>query len=131
MQVYALTAVATNEVIDNFYGELKETMDWLPKKDIVMVMGELNAKVGKGSHGSVIDHNELGDRNEAGDRLLGFGVSNDLVISNTCFTQPPCRLYMWSSPDEKHRSQIDFIMIKRRWRSVVQSATTRPGADCG
>ena len=61
MQVYAPTADATDEVIDNFYGKLQETMDRLPKKDIVMVMGDLTAKVGKGSYGSVIGQNELGD----------------------------------------------------------------------
>ena len=40
------------------------------------------------------------------------------------------KLYTWTSPDRKHQNQIDFIMIKLRWKSLVQLATTRPGADC-
>ena len=38
---------------------------------------------------------------------------------------------MVTSPDGRHRNQIDFILCSQRWRSSIQSAITRPGADCG
>jgi len=41
------------------------------------------------------------------------------------------RLYTWTSPDGQHRNQIDYIFCSQRWRSSIQSAKTRPGADCG
>ena len=41
------------------------------------------------------------------------------------------RLYTWISPDGRHRNQIDYILCSQRWRSSIQSAKTRPGADCG
>ena len=37
----------------------------------------------------------------------------------------------WNSPDGQHRNQIDYILCRQRWRSSIQSAKTRPGADCG
>ena len=37
---------------------------------------------------------------------------------------------MWTSPDGQHRNQIDYILCSQRWRSSIQSAKTRPGADC-
>ena len=37
----------------------------------------------------------------------------------------------WTSPDGQHRNQIDYILCSQRWRSSIQSAKTRPGADCG
>ena len=37
----------------------------------------------------------------------------------------------WTSPDGQHWNQIDYILCSQRWRSSVQSAETRPGADCG
>ena len=40
-------------------------------------------------------------------------------------------LYTWISTDGKHRNQIDYILCIQRWRSSIQSAKTRPGADCG
>ena len=39
--------------------------------------------------------------------------------------------YTWTSPDGQHRNQIDYILCSQRWRSSIQSAKTRPGADCG
>ena len=40
-------------------------------------------------------------------------------------------LYTWTSPNGQYQSQIDYILCSRRWRSCIQSAKIRPGADCG
>ena len=60
-----------------------------------------------------------------------FCQENALVITNTLFQQHKRRLYTWTSPDGQHQNQIDYILCSQRWRSSVQSAKTRPGADCG
>ena len=73
----------------------------------------------------------LGERNEAGQRLVEFCQENTLVIANTLFQQHKRRLCTWTSPDGQHRKQIDYILCSQRWRSSIQSAKTRPGADCG
>ena len=70
-------------------------------------------------------------RNEAGQRLIEFCQENALVIANTLFQQHKRRLYTWTSPDGQHPNQIDYILCSQRWRSSIQSAKTRPGADCG
>ena len=70
-------------------------------------------------------------QNEAGQRLTEFCQENTLVKANTLFQQYKRRLYTWTSPDGRHQSQIDFIFCSQRWRSSIQSAKTRPGADCG
>ena len=54
-----------------------------------------------------------------------------MVIANTLFQQHKRRLYTWTSPDGQHQNQIDYILCSQRWRSSIQSAKTRPGADCG
>ena len=56
---------------------------------------------------------------------------NTLVIANTLFQQHKRKLYTWTSPDGQHQNQIDYILCSQRWRSCIQSAKTRPGADCG
>jgi len=73
----------------------------------------------------------LGVQNEAGQRLTEFCQENALVIANTLFQQHKRRLYTWISPDGQHRNQIDYILCSQRWRSAIQSAKTRPGADYG
>ena len=49
-------------------------------------------------------------------------------------TQSPLtRIYgnkLWTSPDNQHQNQVDYILWSQRWRSSIQSAKTRPGADC-
>ena len=54
-----------------------------------------------------------------------------MIITNTLFQQHRRRLYTWTSPDGQHQNQIDYILCSQRWRSSIQSAKTRPGADCG
>ena len=70
-------------------------------------------------------------QNEAGQRLIEFCQENALVIANTFFQQHKRKLYAWTSPDGHHQNQIDYILCSQRWRSSIQSAKTRPGADCG
>ena len=72
-----------------------------------------------------------GIQNEAGQRLIKFSQENALVIANTFVQQHKRRLYTWTSPDGQQRNQIDFILCSQRWRSSIQSAKTRSGADCG
>ena len=63
--------------------------------------------------------------------LIEFCQENILAIANTLFQQHKRRLYMWTSPDGQYRNQIDYILCSQRWRSSIQSAKTRLGADCG
>ena len=51
--------------------------------------------------------------------------------SNTLFQQHKRRFYTWTSPDDQYWNQIDYILCSQRWRSSIQSAKTRLGADCG
>ena len=90
-----------------------------------------NAKVGSQETPGVTEKFGLGVQNEAGQRLIEFFQVNTLVIANTLFQQHKRRLYTWTSPDGQHRNQIDYILCSQRWRSSIQSAKARPGADCG
>ena len=62
---------------------------------------------------------------------MEFCQENAVVITHTLFQQHTRRLYTWTSPDGQHQNQIDYILCSRRWTSSIQSAKTRPGADCG
>ena len=69
--------------------------------------------------------------NEAGQRLIEFCQENTLVIANTFFQQHKRQLHTWTSPDGQYQSQTDYILCSQRWRSSIQPAKTRLGADCG
>ena len=91
------------------------------------MVGDWNAKVGNQETPAVTGKFGLGVEQ----RLIEFCQENTLIIVNTLFQQYQRRLYTWTSPDNQHRNQIDYILCSQRWRSSIQSAKTRLGADCG
>ena len=90
-----------------------------------------DAKVGSQETPGVTGKFGLGVQNEAGKRFIEFCQENALIIANTLFKQHKRGLYTWTSPDGQHQNQIDYVLCSQRWRSSIQSAKTRPGADCG
>ena len=89
-----------------------------------------SAKVGSQEITGVIGKFGFGVENEAGQRLTEFDQENALVIANTLFQQYKRRLYTWTSPDGQYQNQTGYILCSQRWRSSIQAAKTRPGADC-
>ncbi|ELR51968.1 hypothetical protein M91_00245, partial [Bos mutus] len=131
IQVYAPTSNAEEAEVERFYEDLQDLLELTPKKDVLFIIGDWNAKVGSQETPGVTGKFGLGIRNEAGQRLIEFCRDDALVIANTIFQQPKRRLYTWTSPDGQHRNQIDYIFCSQRWRSSIQSAKTRLGADYG
>ena len=117
--------------LERFYEDLPDLLELTPKKDVLFIIGDWNAEVGSQETPGVTGKFGLGIWNEAGQRLIEFCQENALVIENTLFQQHMRRLYTWTSPDGQHRNQIDYTLCSHRWRSSIQSAKTRPGADCG
>ena len=106
-------------------------MELTPKKDVLFIIGDWNAKVRSQEIPGVTGKFGLGVQNEGGKRLTEFCQENTVVIANTLFQQHKRRLYTWTSPEGQHQNQIDYILCSQRWRSSIQSAKTRLGADCG
>ena len=126
-RVYATTSNA--EEAEQFYEDLQELLELTPKKDVLFITGDKNAQVGSQEIPGVTGKFGLGVQNKAGQRLTEFCQENALVIANTLFQQHNRRLYTWTSPDGQN--QTDYILCSQKWRSSIQSAKTRPVADCG
>ena len=105
-------------------------LELISKKDVLFIIGDWNAKVRSQATPGETGKFGLGVQNEAGQRLIEFCQENALVIANTLFQQHKRRLYTWTSPDGWHWNQTDYILCSQRWRSSIQSAKPRPGADC-
>ena len=131
IQAYAPTSNAEEAEVERFYEDLQDLLEPTPQKDVLFIIGDWNAEVGSQELPGVTGKFGLGVQNEAGQRLTEFCQENALVIANTLFQQHKRRLYTCTSPDGQHGNQIDYILCSQRWRSSLQSAKTRPGADCG
>ena len=99
IQVYTPTSKAKETEVEWFYEELQDLLELTPKKDVLFIIEDWNAKVGSQEIPGVSGKFGLGLQNEKGQRLTEFCQENTLVIANTHFQQHKRRLYTWSSPD--------------------------------
>uniref|UniRef100_A0A672MKF5 Endonuclease/exonuclease/phosphatase domain-containing protein n=1 Tax=Sinocyclocheilus grahami TaxID=75366 RepID=A0A672MKF5_SINGR len=131
IQVYAPTSDSTEEEVETFYGQLEHTIEELPKKDVKIVIGDWNAKVGTDNLGweQVMGCHGYGQRNNRGERLLEFASKNDLLITNTRFQQKDSRKWTWMAPDGKYTNMINLVLVDRRWKTAVRVCRTFQGAD--
>lgn len=135
IQVHAPTSTPDNQDIEDFYGELEASINRILGREVTIIIGDLNAKIGRTN----LDHDMrqilgsfgLGERNERGEHLLDFCLQHRLTVMNTWFKHHPRRLYTWRSPGDRTRNQIDYILINRRWKSSITNVKTYPSADCG
>ena len=131
IQVYAPTSESDEEEIDKFYDMLDKAKGQCKSQEVVIIMGDLNAKVGSGKYGDVAGKYGLGIRNERGQRWVEWCDANNQVITNTWFEDHPRRRWTWRSPGGNFRNQIDYITINKRFRNAIKYSKSYPGADCG
>ena len=94
-----MTSNAEETQVEGFYEDLPDLLELTPKKDVLFIIGDWNAKVESQEIPGVIGKFGLGVQNEAGQRLTEFCQENTLVIENTLFQQHKRRCYTWTSPD--------------------------------
>ena len=116
---------AEESEVEWFYEDLQDLLELAPKKDVLVIIGDWNAKVGCQEIPGVTGKFGLGVKNEAEQRLIELCQENALVIANTISQQHKRRLYTWTSPDGQHRNQIDYILCSQRWRNSIQSAKNK------
>ena len=83
IQAYAPTSNAEEAEVERFYEDLQDLLELTPKKDVLFITGDWNAKVGSGETPVETGKFGLGIWNEAGQRLIEFCQENALVIANT------------------------------------------------
>ena len=85
-QVYAPTSNTEEAEVEQFYEDLQDLLELTPKKDVLFIIGDWNAKTGSQEIPGVTGKSGLGAQNKAGQRLTEFCQENALVIANTIFS---------------------------------------------
>ena len=122
-----------NAEFEWFYEDLQDLLKLIPEKDVLCIIGDRNTK-GGGNQEITWNNRHVWPWSttwRARQRLTEFCQENTLVIANTLFQQHKRRLYTWTSPDGQYWNQTDYIFWSQIWRSSIQSAKAKPGADCG
>ena len=114
-----------------FYEQLQTVLDKVPKRDIKILMGDLNAKIGSDNTGKdlIMGVQALGEMNENGELFTDLCAFNELVIGGSVFPHKKIHKATWVSPDGKTENQIDHITISRKWRRSLMDTQVKRGAD--
>ncbi|KAE9537576.1 hypothetical protein AGLY_006599 [Aphis glycines] len=128
---YAPTEEKDEDIKDKFYEQLERLYDTLPLHCIKIVVGDMNAKVGREhTYRPVIGPNSLHEiSNGNGTRLINFAHSKNCIISSTYFPRKNIHKFTWKSPNGRIFNQIDLVLIDRRFRGCVRNVRTNRGAD--
>ncbi|KAL9961073.1 hypothetical protein ACROYT_G029954 [Oculina patagonica] len=134
IQVYAPTNDADTDEKDGFYDLLQQVYDRTPRHDIMITMGDWNAKLGhqlEGENGVVGKHGLGSERSDNGERFIEFCAANNMAITTTMFPHKDIHKYTWTSPDGRTRNQIDHIAVNGIFKRSVQDVRAFRGADVG
>ena len=133
IQCYAPTNNAEPYEKEEFYNKLQAVVDKAPNRDILIIMGDFNAKVGRNNASieRIMGREGLGDANENGEELVDFCALNGLSIGGTLFPHKSVHKGTWISPDGVTENQIDHILISQRWRTSLQDVRVKRGATIG
>lgn len=130
VQVYMPTSNSNDSQVEEVYEQMEKVIETIKGEENLIIMGDWNAIVGEGKREkNITGKYGLGKRNDRGDRMVEFCAKHDLIITNTCFDHHPRRRYTWKMPGDVGRYQIDFIMVKNRFKNQVNDSRSYPGAD--
>ena len=129
IQVYMPTSAADEEEIDRMYDQIEEILKENRGKHNTIVMGDFNAVVGANRASKSMGPYGLGTRNPRGQKLVNFAKRNNFIISNTLFNHHKRRRYTWKMPGDQARYQLDYVLVKQRYRNGVKNCRAYPGLD--
>ncbi|XP_039285400.1 uncharacterized protein LOC120351606 [Nilaparvata lugens] len=132
VSVYAPTEDADEQVKEDFYDMLTSKLEWTSQHDMVLVLGDLNAQVGRESAlRSVAGEYSLHEESNSNGFLVAqFAESSRLIIRSTCFPHKRIHLGAWKAPGTEIVNQIDHVLVSTRHASGVLDVRTMRGPNC-
>ena len=128
---YAPTKSAEFEEKETFYQHLQTVIQKQPKRDIQVVIGDMNAKIGNDNDNwkGTMGKEGLGQMNENGLLFADFCTLNELIIGGTLFPHKSIQEATRISPDLRTENQTVHIAVTEKWRTVLQDIRVKRGAD--
>ncbi|XP_072047018.1 craniofacial development protein 2-like [Amphiura filiformis] len=129
IQCYSPTNESEDEVKEEFYDHLQSVLDKCSEKDVNIIMGDFNAKIGNDNTGyeDIMGRHGIGDMSENGERFLNTCALNKFVIGGSVFPHKRIHKATWVSPDHKTENQIDHFCIGKKF--TLQDVRVKRGAD--
>ena len=131
VQAYAPTNDAMDKEKDKFYNQLQDTVSSCNRNDMIVVVGDWNAKVGNNNTNrkELIGKFGIGIMNDNGERLCDFCNANGFIITGTIFPHKDIHKRTCGSPDGRTVNQIDHVLVNENMRTSVLDTRVMRGAD--
>jgi exonuclease III len=132
INVYAPTEDKKEEMKEQFCEELQRTQDRVPKHDIIIILGDTNAKLEKEKvFSQVVGRRTLHNTsNENGEMVANYAVINNMFLISTNFQHKNFHIGTWLSPDHQIVSQIDHVMVSKEKMKLIHDVRSKRGYDC-
>jgi endonuclease/exonuclease/phosphatase family metal-dependent hydrolase len=132
LNIHAETEDKDEATKDAFYQQLEQEYDSIPSNDIKIVIGDLNAKIGRDPTYQHITgrHSLHTECNDNGSRVIDFAASRNMVVSSTQFPRKEIYKWTWTSPGGRYHNQIDHVLIEKRGASSIMNVRSYRGANC-
>ena len=101
---------------------------YMNSQDIVLIIGDFNAKVGDEKVDDIVGQCGMGKLNDRGNKLIEWCQTNEFTITNTWYQNHARRQWTWKSPDGKNKNKIDYNLIQKRFRNAINSQIITRGA---
>ncbi|KAL5467621.1 hypothetical protein EMCRGX_G031880 [Ephydatia muelleri] len=131
VSVYAPTFKATSCEKDAFYSDLQRTIDMVPSSDLLVLLGDFNARVGCDwmIWEGVVGREGIDETNTNGYMLLEFCARNSLCVTNTFFCHKTWHKGTWMHPRSKTLHMIDFVITRQKDRYLMQDTRVYHSVD--
>ena len=124
----------SEEERDEFWNDLTRCVDGLTTRNYVVVLGDLNARVGDGEVEGVVGKYGVPGENESGERLLNMCVEQELVIGNSFFKKKEINKYTWirvANGRVIERALMDYVLITKRMVGRLKDVHVFRGVAAG
>ncbi|VDP78501.1 unnamed protein product [Schistosoma mattheei] len=131
IQCYAPNNDSKDDNKDQFHERLQSIIVKCPRKDLTILMGDLNAKVGIDNNGyeDITGRIGLRERNENGEGFANSYAFIKLIIGSTIFPHKRIHKATWISTEHTTENQINHIYINKLIQRTMQDVRIKRGAD--
>jgi exonuclease III len=132
INIYVPTEDKVDEIKEQFYEELQRTQDRIPKHDLIIILGDMKAKLGKEkAFSQAIGRHTLHNvSNENGEMVANYAISNNMFSASTNFQHKKIHLGTWISPNQQTINQIDHVMVINGKMRLLHDFRSKRGYNC-
>ena len=114
---YSSTNISEETKLATFYDELSSLVRSIPKHNLLIIRGDMNAQIGKNRHNKYSLHNTS---NRNGQHLTDFMIENRLTCLNTNYQKREGKLWTYTYANNS-KAQIDYVFINKKWKNSAMN----------